>query len=214
MWRPDPFSKGACYNASLLAAEILAKANNVASNGSDYELIEKAACFVLSKQKPDGSWNYSMNLETGIERKQIDFHQGFILVSLYNLCKITGILKQEIERAIVKGLLFYRNEQFLPSGRSMWRLPKELPVDIHNQSQGIITLTKLNEYNPDSVNFARKIAFWTIEHMQDAKGYFYYRKLRYFTHKIPYMRWSQAWMMLALAELYCVENEEQCVSHL
>ena len=32
-------------------------------------------------------------------------------------------------------------------------------------------------------------------------GYFYYQIQPYYKNKIPYMRWSQAWMLLALATL-------------
>ena len=37
--------------------------------------------------------------------------------------------------------------------------------------------------------------------MQDPQGYFYAHDWGFFKNKIPYMRWSQAWMMLALSEL-------------
>jgi len=37
--------------------------------------------------------------------------------------------------------------------------------------------------------------------MWDERGFFYYRVLRLGTIKTSYMRWSQAWMMLALATL-------------
>jgi len=130
-------SKGACYNASLLAAEVLAKAQVIEGTSRYNKLIEKAVRFVLSKQNPDNSWFYSFDPETGRERRQLDFHQGFVLVSLHNLLKLTGILREQIEGALRKGLRFYRERQFLPSGRSMGRLPKKWPVDIHNQSQGI-----------------------------------------------------------------------------
>ncbi|MFK7779187.1 MAG: hypothetical protein QM501_13860 [Gimesia sp.] len=49
---------------------------------------------------------------------------------------------------------------------------------------------------------AEKIAQWAIDNMQDKKrGYFYYQKTRFYTNKIPYIRWSQAWMFYALALL-------------
>jgi len=47
---------------------------------------------------------------------------------------------------------------------------------------------------------AIKIAKWTIDNIQDEKGYFYYQRYRFFTNKIPYMRWSQAWMFYAITE--------------
>jgi hypothetical protein len=36
--------------------------------------------------------------------------------------------------------------------------------------------------------------------MYNPRGYFYYRRTRYFTTRIPYMRWSQAWAFRALAQ--------------
>jgi len=35
--------------------------------------------------------------------------------------------------------------------------------------------------------------------MWSKKGYFYYQKHRFYTNKISYMRWSQAWMLLAIS---------------
>jgi len=37
--------------------------------------------------------------------------------------------------------------------------------------------------------------------MWDNHGFFYYRVLRFMTVRTSYMRWSQAWMLLALATL-------------
>ena len=198
-------SKSCCYNASLLAAEILAKADAVNKSNEHTELIKKAVDFVLSKQKPDGEWWYSYNPTNSTEKNQIDFHQGFILVSLDNIFCMSLNTDKKIEQSIAKGLEHYRNKQFYPDGISLWRLPKKWPVEIHNQSQGIITFTKLKKYNTEYANFAKIIAQWTIKNMQSEKGYFYYRKAPLFMNKIPYMRWAQAWMLLALTEI--IENE-------
>jgi hypothetical protein len=40
---------------------------------------------------------------------------------------------------------------------------------------------------------------WTATHMWDSRGFFYFQKLPYYTNRISYMRWSQAWMLLALS---------------
>jgi hypothetical protein len=40
-----------------------------------------------------------------------------------------------------------------------------------------------------------------MAHMWDRRGFFYYRVLRLVTVRTSYMRWSQAWMLLALATL-------------
>lgn len=196
-----------CYNASLLAAEVLAKADKVAGKMRYHENIQKAANFVLSKQKPGGEWYYSMNLTSGEERKQIDFHQGFVLVSLHNLATLAGLQSPEMQTAIIKGLAYYRHYQFLENGQSLWRVPDKWPVEIHNQSQGIITFSRLQHFNPGYAAFAHQIARYTLENMQSEKGYFYYRKYAWYTNKIPFMRWAQAWMLLALAEI--LETDEK-----
>lgn len=195
-------SKGCCYNASLLAAEVLAKTDFLNQTNIHTEKINKAIDFVLSKQKPGGEWWYSYNPENDSERKQIDFHQGFVLVSLHNLNKLLNNQREDVDIAIQKGLEFYKTSQFFVNGQSLWRLPKKWPVDIHNQAQGIITFSSLGEYDASYIQFAKTITNWTIKNMQSGKGYFYYRKTPFFMNKIPFIRWSQAWMFLALATIY------------
>ena len=190
-----------CYNASLLAAEVLARANSINPNSDDVCLVQKAVEFVISKQKTDGCWYYSFNPSTNTERKQIDFHQGFVLVSLYNIKKLVPLIQDAVDIAVVKGLEYYRKNQFFSNGQSIWRIPKVWPVDIHNQSQGIITFTLLKEYDDKHMVFAGKISEWTINNMQSRKGYFYYKMYKNYKIRTPFMRWSQAWMLLAFAEL-------------
>jgi hypothetical protein len=40
-----------------------------------------------------------------------------------------------------------------------------------------------------------------MNNLWDDRGFFYYRVLRLGKVRTSYMRWSQAWMLLALAEL-------------
>lgn len=201
----NPESENCCYNASLHAVYCLAVIDKLRSSKIHNQLIEDAINFVISKQKEDGVWYYSFNHRTESERKQIDFHQGFIIESIFDIKELLGYTFDSWENSITKGINYYRKEQFFDNGMSKWRLPKIYPVDIHNQSQGIITFSKLRSYHPSYFNFAKTIKEWTIENMQDKTGYFYYRKFRYYYNKIPYMRWSQSWMLLALITL--IEKE-------
>ena len=107
---------------------------------------------------------------------------------------------------MLKGAEFYKTEQFRHNGRSLWRLPARYPTDIHNQSVGIFTFSEICNYNEEYISFAETIAKWTIRNMQDKDGFFYYRKGRIITNRIPYMRWSQAWMFLALVTLTETKN--------
>ncbi len=217
-----PVMKDACYNASLLGAEILARYLAVVGSTNSLEqlpprygrasqssarptrgddvlnLVERSVDFVVARQLPDGRWNYSVDLSNGRERTQIDFHQGYVIESIEEIMRLTDMRKPRWEEAVRKGLEYYRKVQFFDEGRSLWRIPKEWPVEIHNQAQGVITFGKFDEYR----EFAGTIAEWTIEHMQDSRGYFYYQKFTRYTNKISYMRWSNAWMAVALSSLH------------
>lgn len=190
-----------CYNASLLAAEVLAHLYALTKEERYKTPALRAVDYVVHKQHEDGHWNYSIEPGSGKERAQIDFHQGYVIDSIYHVMRYTGEYRPEYEAAIEKGTTYYRQKQFFDTGRSLWRLPKEYPVEIHNQSQGIITFARMAHLDPAYRDFAKTIAGWTINHMQDEKGFFYYKKLKSHSHKIPYMRWSQAWMFVALVEL-------------
>ena len=203
-----PHSKGACYNASLLGAEILVKSAALNHNIEYLNKAKSAVNFVLTRQKEDGRWNYSFNPENNTERAQIDFHQGYVAQSLYRYMELSGDRDPKIESAVRRGLDFYFKNQFFENGRAKWRLPKLYPADIHNQSQGIISLVEMNSYSDQYLPFADKIAKWTIDNMQHKNGYFYYQKFKNFSNKIPYIRWSQAWMLLALSTLLDKNKEK------
>jgi hypothetical protein len=159
----------------------------------------KLSEFLIYSQDSDGCWIYS-RYNNGKVRHQTDFHQGFILDSLIEYLPFAELQhRNSLIGSIKRGADFYRKKQFLDDGRCYYRYPKQYPVDIHNQAQGIITFSKLSTFDKESLEFAKKIVEWTISNMQDDSGYFFYQKNRIITNKIPYMRWGAAWMMLALA---------------
>lgn len=189
-----------CYNANMLGAELYARLFFITKEEKYRTLAHKMTDFTIAYQKKDGLWNYSIDIDTGKERTQIDFHQGYVLDSIHYVIKYCG-KNQNYKAALVKGAAYYFKHQFKENGSAIFRVPDEYPVEIHNQSQGIITLTRLSYLSSDYAPFARAIANWTIQNMQDKKGYFYYKKYPYHTIKTPFMRWSEAWMFLALTEL-------------
>lgn len=187
------------YNASTFGVRVLSNIYRYTKNKEYLEISEGVLEYLLSKQKQSGVWYFSET--NGIERKQIDFHQGFILVGLYDFLRYAEPNSRKYLDALLKGADFYKNEQFLPDGRCKWRYPRLWPIDIHNQAQGIITFCALKDQRPEYLKFASTIAEWTIHHMQDPSGYYYYQKWPLLTNKIPYIRWGQAWMLYALSIL-------------
>jgi hypothetical protein len=197
-----PAKLDCCYNASLLGAEVLAMGHVLTGEPRMREMTIRAADFVVSHQKPDGRWNYSIDPRSGEERKQVDFHQGFIIDSLLACVRHGNLGDPRYLDAIERAARFYRREQFTDDGRALWRLPDAWPADIHCQAQGIITFADLARFDPKKHGeFATTIARWTIRNMQDRQGFFHHRKGRVLTNRIAYMRWGQAWMAVALARL-------------
>ena len=122
-----PLQQEVCYNASLLAAEVLAYQHFFKPSLELANKIKKAVAFVITRQKDNGSWAYSEDPQTGSERYQLDFHQGFILESLYIINSIFPNAHLCEETIISKGLEFYRKHQFDENGRAFYRLPKKYP---------------------------------------------------------------------------------------
>jgi len=186
-------------NASAQGLECLSYVLALERNNYIEDVCEKITESLIKNQKKDGSWIYSIKIN-GKERIQLDFHQGYILDGLLSFLPYS-YNKHKIIESLNKGINFYKNTLFLKNGESFYRYPMKYPVDIHNQAQGIITFSKLQNIDRNYLYFAEKIALWTIGHMQSEEGYFYSHKWPIITNKIPYMRWGQAWMMLALSTL-------------
>lgn len=202
-----PIKKDLTVNANLLAAEVLAYCDYINGEKKYQEYIEQVIKFTFSTQNDDGSWYYSFEYETRKPKKQIDFHQGYVLESLLRIFEYTDVDLGSCKNNLEKGLKFYFENQFSKDGWGYWRLPSKWPVDIHNQSQGIITFCAFREYNEECFQFADKIADWTIRHMQGKNGNFYYQKWPFLTNKVSYLRWNQAWMLLALTQLIDAKGE-------
>lgn len=196
-----PIDHHVVHNASMLAAAFLARMSSLTGRGDLLDQATRAVDFTVAKQEEDGSWAYSIDPATGRKRMQIDFHQGFVLDSLLDYITFSGRTDARYAEALRRGAEFYRDHQFEPSGRSLWRLPQKWPADIHHQAQGIITFSKLAARWPEMLDVATNIARWTIDNMQDPDGFFYHQRHERFVNRIPYMRWGQAWMMSALAKL-------------
>lgn len=198
----SPFDNTIVHNANLLGASLLARAGALLKDTRCINFAKECYQFTLQKQNSDGSWYYSINPETQQPRIQLDFHQGFIIECLLNYLQY--IEKEDKILEIIDKAVQCYSKQFTQNGRSFWRYPTRWPVDTHHQAQGIITYTKLFKifHEKQYCELARNITNWTLQNMYNQTGYFYYQKWPFITNKIPYLRWGQAWMMLALSEYF------------
>lgn len=198
----SPLDNSQVYNASLLGARLLSRVYAITKDEQLKHEAAGAVRYACLHQQEDGSWpygNYSFH-------QWIDnFHTGFNLECIYEYQQYTG--DNRFERHIDKGFDFYIDNFFTEEGISKYYNNSIYPVDIHAPAQLMVTLVKLQRFK-QYASLAEKVLGWTIGHMQDPKGYFYYQKKKGISSRIPYMRWAQAWMFYSLS-YYLKEIDER-----
>jgi hypothetical protein len=191
---PMPSVRVPVHNANLLAAALLCRI--YAHTREDRFLAPAlvAARYSAGRQRLDGSWYYG---EAPSQRWIDNFHTG------YNLCALDSIAKYaetgEFAAHLKHGFTFYRANFFREDGAVKYFHDRTYPIDIHCVAQSIITLVTF--WSADNLAMAQSVLGWALEHMWQERGFFYYRVLRPCTVRISYMRWSQAWMLLAMVTL-------------
>ena len=157
--------------------------------------------YAIKALKPDYSWPYG---ERRHHQFVDNFHTGFNLVALKEWITFTDdhIWEEHLKKAYEYFLVNF----WLEDGCPKYYNNSLYPIDIHCAAQGIVTCLKLGDYHERSKLLVEKIVRWAIQNMQDKRGYFYYQKSRWYTNRIPYMRWSQAWMFYALANLLAYQK--------
>lgn len=181
------------HNANILGSALLAR---VYSHTGENELADAArlsAGYVARFQLPDGAWHYA---ETNIQQWIDSFHTGFVIESMYRVYHST---KDEAFRPVIeRGLDFYVRNFFESDGSPKYFHDHKWPLDIHSAAQAIVTLSTLSTWHASAPEVLRSVLNWTLSTMQSSDGYFYFQRHPHYTNRIPYMRWSQAWMYHAL----------------
>lgn len=183
------------YNATLLASRLLAMAYRYSPNEEWLSLARQSADACIAAQRPDGSWPYGLKSVTSWCDS---FHTGYNLDGLAALADVSNDI--EINDAISAGFEFYIKNFFTPEGEPKYYHNKQYPIDIHCPGQLIVTASRTHRFNA-TLPLIDKVITWTLQNMQDSdKGYFYYQLKKRKSSKIPYMRWSNAFMFAALSE--------------
>ena len=181
------------YNASLLGSKLLSYCYHYTGNEEYKELAAASVRACSNAQNEDGSWVYGMlPVQSWID----SFHTGYNLDGLIAYQEQTGddSFRENIER----GFDFYIRNFFEQDGCPKYYHNQKYPIDIHCPGQLFVTLYRLGKFDQYR-ELAEKVLQWTIRNMQDKKGYFYYQLKPGMSSKIPYMRWSNAFMFNALS---------------
>ena len=181
------------YNASLLGSKLLSYCYHYTGNEEYKKLAAASVKACCNAQNEDGSWVYGMlPVQSWID----SFHTGYNLDGLIAYEEQTG--DTSYHDCIERGFDFYVKNFFEEDGCPKYYHDRKYPIDIHCPGQLFITLFRLHKFD-EYRELAEKVLDWTIRNMQDKKGFFYYQMKPGISSKIPYMRWSNAFMFNALS---------------
>ena len=193
-----PTTNHQVHNANTLGASLLARTYSYTRNESYRGLAEKALRYTARYQRSDSSWYYG---EARNLRWVDNFHTAYVLDSFKHYRDATG--DTQFDAGLMSGYEYWKNTFFLPDGTPRYYNRKTPPIDIQCSAQAIDTLVFFHDRDPGNLALALKVAEWTIANMQDATGYFYYRRYKpWLINKTPTLHWGQATMLCALAGLY------------
>jgi len=198
----SPLDQTQVFNASLLGARLLCRTYLHTKETILIDESQKVVSFACKHQQENGAWAYSpLPFHAWID----NFHTGYILECIHTYQSISG--NDSFQKNLNNGFHYYVNTFFEDCGLPKYYSDSKYPIDMHTSAQLIVTLSKMNllvQYK----NLVDKVLSWSFEKMfNQRKGFFYYYREKYITIKIPYMRWTQAWMFYAMS-IYLIENNE------
>lgn len=185
------------YNASLLGGELLARVHAETGEAELAEAAARTARFVARRQQADGSWRYGV--DAAMDGWVDNFHTGFVLCSFQTIRR--SLRTVEFDDEIAAGYRYWKDHMFREDGAPRYYADRDWPIDVHAVAQAILTFLAFADEDRTAGDRARQMAGWAVDNLQDPRGFFHYRLHRRFRIRIPYIRWSQAWMHRALWEL-------------
>jgi rhamnogalacturonyl hydrolase YesR len=200
----SPLDRTRVFNASLLAAETLARVGALTNEDELKDTAIRAALYVVRRQRADGSWAYGTQ---GFQSWSDNFHTAFVLTSLSRIIDACEESRDEFLPSLQRGFDFWRDNFFAADGFPKFLPDRAYPADAHSTGAALVALAELQDLSPDARSLAEKIAGWAIANLRDPRGFFYYQRRRTHTVRTPYMRWSQGWMMYGLARLLEVSSK-------
>ncbi len=186
-----PGSDTLVHNANLWACYVCILAHEHSGVARYRKLAEQAIATTLAAQQENGSWRYG----TEPHHQFIDgFHTGYNLEALYLMNQ--RLRSPVIRRAIKQGLAFYRENCFEQDGTAKYYADNRYPIDPESAAQYVILSDLINDNHP----LVHKVVERSLSDLWDEqKQAFIYQRHKRYTNRITYLRWTQAWMFLALS---------------
>ncbi len=190
-WSYSPTDHQEVLNATMKGARLLAQAVSLGGDPAWLNDAHTTIRYVVSRQSESGSWPYSI----GDARSWADhFHTCYNLDCLHEYRELSG--DRTFDEALDKGLAYYDANFFTDDGIPRYYDQSTYPIDATCCGQALLTLLRFGRTGQ-----AAKTADWILTHMSLANGGFKYQIHPRYENRMPYMRWSVAWIFAGLARL-------------
>lgn len=186
----SPIGKNYVHNANLLGASLLIRLSHISGDKKLENVALSSLEYSMKHQHEDGSWFYA---ESKFQRWIDSFHTGFNLLAIRYF--LNEGLVENYEEPFKRAIKYYAENFFLEDGTPKYYQNRIYPIDMHACAQAVSFFSSMGRQYQ---SLTEKVLSWMLNNMYSKKGYFYFMKGRFFTNKIAYMRWSQAWGFHAL----------------
>lgn len=202
----DPV-KAVVLNNQVLTAAFLAKVWKHTGKDHLLNVAQRQINYTVNRRTSYDAWYYTD--PKGKSPIQHDnYHTGGILDGLLEYYQESG--DDRYMNVYGRGLQYYQKHLFEANGAPRWMNTRRYPYDVHGAAQGIISFTKAAKQAPEFLAQARKIRTWAIAHLYRPDSHdFAYRISRWGKWNYSLMRWCNAWMSRAMAEMLATEEREK-----
>jgi hypothetical protein len=202
-----PHDHSKVINASAYRAFVLFDAAKRFHNDLYRAKASRNLRFILDAQRPDGSWLYA--LDSPAEAFIDHFHTCFVLKNLYKLNR--DLQSPDVAAAIRLGYAWYRRSLFDQDDnpRSFAIAPRLqiVRLEMYNVAEAINLGTLLRHDVPEAFVLADTLATRFVKHGQLSAGHWPTRTyLGGITHRLPFLRWPQSQLFLALTNLLAAKE--------
>jgi hypothetical protein len=197
-----PHDRGKVVNASAYRAFLLFDAAARFHDDTFRTKAWKNLRFILKSQQDDGSWLYA--IDNPAEAFIDHFHTCFVLKNLYKLnCHLQS---PEVRQAIQRGYEWYRRALFdeEDNPRSFAIAPRLqiVRLEMYNFAEAISLGVLLRHDIPEAFSLAKTLAARLIRRYELPAGHWVTRVyLGGVRHTVPFLRWPQSQLFLALTNL-------------
>lgn len=192
------------HNVNMLGAALLAREARRTADAALGRVAREAMRFSVDRLRPDGTWPYG---EAANQAWVDNFHTGYNLVALLDYRRSTG--ETAWDSALDRGYERWNTAFGAADGSAPYYDSNPWPIDIHSCAMAILTWLDFADRDPAARPSARRGADWTLKEMWDGHADFTFQRHRFWRNRVPQIRWGQAWMFWALAELAAAESERR-----